>query len=116
MALASYSSEERQALYQIVCGMMIVDDNIDPREKRIIEEIVSITGLSESERIASRSIPVESQIRTLKGMDIVKKCYVAKFIAQVAIADGMITKEEHEFFSYCTDMLGLPQDPDNIYK
>lgn len=114
MALASYTSAERQALYQMVCGMMIIDKNVDPREKRMVEEIVSVIGLSEYERSASRNVPTESHLRTLKAMETVKKCYVAKFLAQVALADGAVTREEDAFFSYYTNLLGLPSDPDNL--
>ena len=43
-----------------------------------------------------------------------KKCYLAKFLAQVALADGVVTREENVFFNYYTQMLGLPADPENL--
>ena len=93
---------------------MIIDGNTDPREKMIVEDIVNIINLTPSERVASRSVPRDTQVRILKNMDTLKKCYVAKFLAQVALADGCVTREENYFFNYCTQILGLPNDPDEL--
>lgn len=111
MALASYTSAERQALYQMLCGMMIIDGYSDPREKAVIEEVIAAINLSSQERIASRTISTEEQMKTLKDMEMVKKCYVAKFLAQVALADGKVSREEQLFFSYYSKVLGLPENP-----
>lgn len=109
-----YSSEEKQSIYQMLCGMMIIDKDADPREKRIIEEVVEIIGLTPSERQASRVMSNERQNIVLKKMDTLKKCYLAKFMAQVALADGVVTREEDLYFNYYTQMLGLPADPDDL--
>ena len=44
----------------------------------------------------------------LRNMDTIKKAYVGKFIAQVIIADGVITQREEQFFYYMKQKLGLP--------
>ena len=114
LALSQFSSEEKQSIYQMLCGMMIIDKEPDPREKRIIEEVVDIIGLTQSERQASRAMNTQRQLNVLKSMDTLKKCYLAKFLAQVALADGVVTREENVFFNYYTQMLGLPADPENL--
>ena len=114
LALSQFSSEEKQSIYQMLCGMMIIDKVPDPREKRIIEEVVDIIGLTQSERQASRAMNTQRQLNVLKSMDTLKKCYLAKFLAQVALADGVVTREENVFFNYYTQMLGLPADPENL--
>ena len=114
LALSRFSSEEKQSIYQMLCGMMIIDKVPDPREKRIIEEVVDIIGLTQSERQASRAMNTQRQLNVLKSMDTLKKCYLAKFLAQVALADGVVTREENVFFNYYTQMLGLPADPENL--
>ena len=114
LALSRFSSEEKQSIYQLLCGMMIIDKEPDPREKRIIEEVVDIIGLTQSERQASRAMNTQRQLNVLKSMDTLKKCYLAKFLAQVALADGVVTREENVFFNYYTQMLGLPADPENL--
>ena len=114
LALSRFSSEEKQSIYQMLCGLMIIDKEPDPREKRIIEEVVDIIGLTQSERQASRAMNTQRQLNVLKSMDTLKKCYLAKFLAQVALADGVVTREENVFFNYYTQMLGLPADPENL--
>lgn len=114
LALSRFSSEEKQSIYQMLCGMMIIDKEPDPREKRIIEEVVDIIGLTQSERQASRAMNTQRQLNVLKSMDTLKKCYLSKFLAQVALADGVVTREENVFFNYYTQMLGLPADPENL--
>lgn len=114
IALATYSAKERQSLYQMVCGMMIIDGYSDPREKIVIEDIVLALHLTSEERASSRNIPVEVQLSTLKNMDVMKKCYVAKFLAQVALADGVVSQKEQLFFDYYTKVLGLPSDPNSL--
>ena len=114
LALSRFSSEEKQSIYQMLCGMMIIDKEPDPREKRIIEEVVDIIGLTQSERQASRAMNTQRQLNVLKSMDTLKKCYLAKFLAQVTLADGVVTREVNVFFNYYTQMLGLPADPENL--
>ena len=43
-----------------------------------------------------------------ENMDTLKKAYVGKFMAQVILADGVITKTEEQFFYYMKQKLGLP--------
>lgn len=114
LALAQYSRLERESVYQMVCGMMIVDKNRDPREIKVIEEIVSLINLSPEERAESRTLSNDTQNQVLKRMDIIKKCYLAKLLGNVAIADGKITREENIFYQYYAEQLGLPLDPDEL--
>ena len=41
-------------------------------------------------------------------MDTIKKVYVAKFMAQIILADGTVTQKEELFFNYMHQKLGLP--------
>ena len=46
----TFSSLEKQATYQIMCGVMIVDKNVDPREQQVVSEIseaISVSSLQE---------------------------------------------------------------------
>ncbi len=115
LALMTFSSRERQATYQVLCGMMAVDGDRDPREKRIIEDCMAAMNFTESERVASRSLSVSQQLQILKSMDQLKKVYLAKFLAQVSVADGVVTREENGLFTYLLNVLDLPLDPDDLF-
>ncbi len=96
--------------------MMAVDGNRDPREKRIIEDCMAVMSFTESERVASRSLSVSQQIQIIKSMDTTQKIVLAKCLANVSIADGIVTREENALFMYLLNILDLPVDPDDLYK
>ncbi|MCR4853323.1 MAG: TerB family tellurite resistance protein [Prevotella sp.] len=108
MALSQFSSLEKESLYQVVCAAMMVDGVKDPREVKLVEEIVNIIGLSPSERAASRQLDEPTMSRTIRNMSELKRAYVAKFIAQMILVDGKIAPIEEKFFYYICDSLNLP--------
>ena len=46
MALSTFTSIEKQSLYQLLCGAMIIDGNRDAREIAVINEVKQIMGIS----------------------------------------------------------------------
>lgn len=108
MALSTFSPLEKQSLYQLLCGVMIVDGNRDSREIALINEINKIVGITTADIEASRSLSEPVMTNCLRNMETLKKAYVGKFIAQMVLADGVITKKEEMFFYYMKQRLGLP--------
>ncbi len=108
MALSAFTSLEKQSLYQLLCGVMIVDGNRDSREIALINEINKIVGITTADVEASRRLSEPAMTNCLRNMDTLKKAYVGKFIAQMVLADGVITKKEEMFFYYLKEKLGLP--------
>ena len=49
MALSTFTSIEKQSLYQLLCGAMIIDGNRDAREIAVINEVKQIMGISFSD-------------------------------------------------------------------
>ena len=43
LALSTFTPEEKQSLYQLLCGAMHVDGNRDARELAIISEVKFLT-------------------------------------------------------------------------
>lgn len=108
MALSAFTSLEKQSLYQTLCAVMIVDGNRDPREISIINEVNRIMGITTADVEASRRLSEQTMTNCLENMDTLKKAYVAKFMAQIIIADGVVTKKEELFFNYMHQKLDLP--------
>lgn len=108
MALSAFTSLEKQSLYQLLCGVMIVDGNRDSREIALINEINKIVGITTADVEASRRLSEPTMTNCLRNMDTLKKAYVGKFMAQMVLADGVITKKEEMFFYYLKEKLGLP--------
>ena len=109
IAMRSFSSLEQESLYQMVCGAMSVDGYRDPRESALVEEIVNLIGLTDAERVASRSLDQPTMLRTLKSMPEIKKCYLAKFVCQVVLADGIVDPKEETFVKYYFNLLDIPE-------
>lgn len=110
MILSQYSSIEKESIYQVVCAAMNVDGDRDPRECKLIEEIVDTIGLTGAEREESRRLDQPTMARAIRSMNELKRAYVAKFIAQVILADGKVTAIEEKFFFYICNELNLPYE------
>lgn len=108
MALSAFTSLEKQSLYQLLCGAMIVDGNRDTREIALINEIKNIVGITTADIETSRCLTETTMTNCLRNMDTLKKAYVGKFVAQMVLADGVITQKEEMFFYYIKEKLGLP--------
>lgn len=108
VAYSNFTSLEKQSLYQLLCAAMIVDGKRDSRELALINEINRIIGITIADIEESRCLSESVITNCLRNMDIVKKAYVGKFIAQVVLADGVIDKIEEQFFYYMKQKLGLP--------
>lgn len=108
VALSTFTSLEKQSLYQLLNAAMIIDGNRDSREIAIINEVNKVLGITVADVEASRKLSEPAMTSCLRNMDTIKKAYVGKFIAQVIIADGVITQREEQFFYYMKQKLGLP--------
>ena len=108
VALSTFTSLEKQSLYQLLNAAMIIDGNRDSREIAIINEVNKVLGVTVTDVEASRKLSEQTMTSCLRNMDTIKKAYVGKFIAQIIIADGVITQREEQFFYYMRQKLGLP--------
>ena len=114
MVLSQYSPIEKESIYQVVCAAMVIDGERDPRELRLVEEIVGIIGLTPLEREDSRRLDEPTMTRTIQNMSVIKRAYVAKLIAQMILADGKVAEREELLFNFFISKFNLPQDPDNL--
>lgn len=108
LALSQLTSMEKQSLYQLLCAAMVVDGQRDPREMAIINEVKQLTGMTAADLEASRKLTEPAMTSCLRNMEVFKKMYVGKFIAQIVLADGVVTDIEEKFFYYLHDKLDLP--------
>lgn len=109
--VSSYTSLEKQSIYQLLCAAMAIDGERHPLEKQVIEDVAYEINLTSSEREASRLLNQNTMNSALCNMSDNKKIYLGKFIAQVLLADGKVTPMEDKFASYIFSTLQIP----NIY-
>lgn len=108
MALSTFTSLEKQSLYQLLCGTMMIDGRRDSREIAIINEVNQVMQITVADVEASRKLSEATMTNCLRQMDTLKKAYVGKFMAQVILADGIVTQQEEQFFYYMRQRLDLP--------
>lgn len=108
IALSTFTSLEKQSLYQLLCGVMIIDGLRDSREIAIINEVNQVMQITVADIEASRKLSEATMVYCLRNMDTLKKAYIGKFMAQVILADGMVTQMEEKFFYYMKNRLNLP--------
>lgn len=108
VALSTFTSLEKQSLYQLLNAAMIIDGNRDSREIAIINKVNKVLRITVTDVEASRKLSEQTMTSCLRNMETIKKAYVGKFIAQVILADGVITQREEQFFYYMKQKLGLP--------
>ena len=108
VALTNFTSLEKQSLYQLLCAAMVIDGERDSRELALIGEVNRIIGITTADMEASRRLSESVMTNCLRNMDTLKKAYVGKFVAQVVLADGVITQREEQFFYYMKQKLDLP--------
>lgn len=108
MALSTFTPIEKQSIYQLLCGAMMIDGNSDSREVAIIKEVNQVMKITNADVEASRRLSEQTMTNCLRNMDTMKKAYVGKFMAQVILADGIVTQKEEQFFYYMRQRLGLP--------
>ena len=111
LTVSSYTSLEKQSIYQLLCAAMAIDGERHPLDKHIIEDVAHEINLTSSEREASRLLNKEAMDSALRNMSDNKKIYLGKFIAQVLLADGKVTPIEDKFAAYIFSTLQIP----NIY-
>lgn len=106
---ASYTSLEKQAIYQTLCGAMRMDEKIDESEIQVLNQVKSAIQITEMEIVASRTRSVEEQIGILRQMDSVKKNYFMKFLATICLADNHADPREIAFVDWISQEIGAPE-------
>ena len=106
----TFSPLERQATFQVMNSVMIVDKDIDPREKQAIGEISSLMGLTQYDIIASRSLSKETMTKVIRAMPDEKRFLVARALSTIALSDGKVLNIEEAFVQYMAKELNLDRE------
>lgn len=106
--IASFSSIEKQAIYQTLCAFVKLDGRVDNREMQILEEVKIATQITSSDIVRSRTLTLDAILNILRGMPELKKSYFMKFAALVCLADGPATAEEIAFFEQLRQNIDAP--------
>lgn len=88
-----FSPEERQTLYQTMCGVRMMGQHAQEAKLQVIREAMAICNISAEDQDKSRRLTQPQMMEIMKNMDDGKKCFFAKFCSLVALAGGNSQKE-----------------------
>lgn len=88
--LSSFTTKEKQALFQHLRATMAVDGEFNANERAVIEDIMEEVGLSDVERQAASQVGKDETLAVLRAMDVSKKEQLGEFMARVICADRKI--------------------------
>lgn len=88
-----FSPQEKQSLYQVMCAVRKIGGHHITEKTQHIQEVMSITGISEADKVQSRKLTQPQMTTTIKCMSTTKKLYLAKFVSMTALIGGASEKE-----------------------
>ncbi len=102
---------QRRKICQLVAGIVVTDDELDPREEAFVERMLARFGLDPSERDAIFPlVDGEEAARDLAKMPEDVRGEAFSLLVQAAAADDKVVPEEREYLLAVGRALGLSED------
>ncbi len=109
MVLTYFTPLEKQSIYLLLCGAMVIDGNRDLRKVAIINEVKQVIEITVADIEASRKLSEPTTTNCLRNMDELKKAYLVKFVCRIVLANGIVNDKEKAFINYYFSLLEIPQ-------
>jgi uncharacterized tellurite resistance protein B-like protein len=102
--------QTRRKLCQIIAGIVVVDDDLDPAEDKFVDNLLKRFGLPEEERDALFPImDAEEAAKELLGQSKEVQAESFDLLVEAAAADKKLAAEERTFLEKVADVLGVPR-------
>ncbi len=101
----------RQKICQLVAGIVITDDVLDPKEEAFVDRMIASFGLSDTNRevifplVDGKEAAEEMSKLTKDAQD-----EAFRLLIEAAAADGEIVPEEREYLKAVADVLGIADE------
>lgn len=99
---------------QLIAGIVIADDDLDPAEDAFIDRMLSRFGLTEADRDALFPIADANDAReAMKALDESLREETLQLLIEAASADGQVVDEEREYLNAVAEAMdAAPTDLD----
>lgn len=110
ITIQSFTNEEKQATYQVFCGVIKADGVVVQAENNMLSELRKLFNITDEHVINSRKYSIEDIVNIHRNMQDLKKMFLIKYMAQLCFVDGTVHPEEESLvFNYaklinCPDM------------
>ncbi len=102
--------EQARRVCQLIAGIVIADDDLDPAEEAFIDRLIARFGLTDEDRDAL--FPIVAADEAAEAMKTLPKDVSAEtleLLIQAALADGKVVDVEREFLGAVAKALDVPE-------
>lgn len=103
--------DERRKVAQLVAGIVVADDVLDPSEERFVDKMLDELGIASEERAVIFPILDGGEAaEALARMSPAIQAEVVEMLIQAAAADGEIVPEEEEYLAAVAAVAGVDDE------
>ena len=102
-----FTSEEKQAVISLMCGIIEADGWIDDEEIEFAQDVLDAIECTEEDFELGQDMPLLPALVILKRMSDEQKGVVSDVITATIVADRIITTEEAVIFDYVSELTGI---------
>ncbi len=101
----------RQKICQLVAGIVITDDVLDPKEEAFVDRMIAKFGLSDTNRdVIFPLVDGKEAAEEMSKLSKDAQDEAFQLLIEAAAADGEIVPEEREYLRAVADALGIAHD------
>jgi len=103
--------DERRKVAQLVAGIVVTDDVLDPAEERFVDKMLDNFGIPDDERaVIFPILDGDEAAESLQRMSAPVQAEVVELLIQAAAADGHIVPEERDYLTAVATVAGVSDD------
>ena len=102
-----FTSEQKQAVISLMCGIIEADGWIDDDEIEFAQDVLDAIECTEDDFELGQDMPLLPALVILKNLTDEQKGVVSDVITATIVADRIITVEEAVVFDYVTELTGI---------
>lgn len=104
-------AEQRQKVCQLIAGIVITDEDLDPKEEAFIEKLLDKFGLEATERdVIFPLVDAEEAATTMKELSAEAQAEAFDLLIQAAAADGKVVEEEQAYLRKVGEVVGVGEE------
>ena len=102
-----FTSEQKQAVISLMCGIIEADGWIDDDEIEFAQDVLDAIECGEDDFELGQDMPLLPALVIIKNMTDEQKGVVSDVITATIVADRIITVEEAVIFDYVSELTGI---------
>lgn len=102
--------ELRHRVCQLIAGIVITDEDLDPREEEFVERMLERFGLDKNQRdVIFPLVDGEEAAATMRGLPRETQEEAFEMLVEAACADGKVVPEERDYLGAVAMAIGVSE-------